>query len=341
MVVKEKLASLDVCYSITLMNYNGREYCVSASEMRGGEIVMVDTQTKAVSKITGLAAGIMAVVPIPEENGGFLAIQKFYPTFDSKEAEVVHGVISGEIAPVMEAKVTVAAYIPYVHRIALTGRPGARKMIACTLCKDKAFTDDWSQPGSAYLYDLDADMKGTLEKTLVTGITKNHGMFTYEKVGGEYILIAGEQGVWAIDGRYNVSKLCGEPVSDLCMYDVDGDGIDEMLTIAPFHGDNMRIFKAADGGWQMIAEEPISFGHAIWCGDCGGAPLIICCSRGGDMSTKLYRPAKDDGAFVLESLSIDEGVGASNIFVKEDDGAVVFYAANHEIGQVARYTIEL
>ncbi|MEI3175381.1 MAG: hypothetical protein V8S96_02180 [Lachnospiraceae bacterium] len=45
------------------------------------------------------------------------------------------------------------------------------------------------------------------------------------------------------------------------------------------------------------------------------------------------------GEFLLESTDIDEGVGASNIHVVEKDGAVVLYAANHGIGQVARYTI--
>ncbi|MCI8505116.1 MAG: hypothetical protein HFI67_05390, partial [Lachnospiraceae bacterium] len=81
MIVKERLAFLSMCYSVTLMEVNGREYCVSASEERDGKVVLVDTETKEVAEIAGLAGGVMAVVPIPEENGGFLAIQKFYPVF--------------------------------------------------------------------------------------------------------------------------------------------------------------------------------------------------------------------------------------------------------------------
>ena len=341
MIVKQKLASISMCYSITLMEVNGREYCVSASEERDGEIVMIDTETKAVSKITGLAGGVMAIIPIPEKKGAFLAIQKFYPIFDSRAAEVVYCTLPDELSEVMEADVKLVANIPFVHRIALVGEPGNRKMIAATLCKDKDFIEDWSKPGSVYEYSLDDNMQVTDKKVLIEGIFKNHGMYVYEKKGGAYTLISGNEGVWAIDANSNVQKLSDEPISDLCMYDVDGDGIDEMVCIAPFHGDNMKIFKKAKEGWDCIADEPITFGHAIWSGLCSGEPLVLSCSRGGDKCTRIYHPVWEDGSLKMETMNIDEGVGASNIYVKEEDGTVVLYASNHGVGEVARYMIEL
>ena len=339
MVIKEKLAALSMCYSITVMEYHGREYCISASEERDGGIVMIDTETKAVSELEGLAGGVMAVIPIPEHEGEFLSIQKFYPIFDSGKAQVVRCRISGEISPKMQAEVSVVADIPFVHRIALAGTPGKRKIIAATLCRDKAFIDDWSQPGSVYEYDLDENFKVVGITPLIQGITKNHGMYLYEKQGGSYILISGEQGVWVIDEKSGFRKLSEEAISDLCMFDVDGDGIDEMVCIAPFHGDHMKVFKKTAEDWEYIADEPIHFGHAIWSGMCGEKPLIISCSRGEDKCTRIYRQVIRKGEFLLESTDIDEGVGASNIHVVEKDGAVVLYAANHGIGQVARYTI--
>lgn len=341
MIVKEKLAVLSMCYSITLMEVNGREYCVSASEERDGEIVMIDTETKAVSKITGLAGGVMAIIPIPEKNGAFLAIQKFYPVFDSRAAEVVYCKLPEEVSEVMEAEVKLVANIPFVHRIALVGEPGNRKMIAATLCRDKEFVDDWSQPGSVYEYSLDDEMQVTKIETLMNGITKNHGMYIYAKKGGAYTLISGNEGVWAIDAQGNMPKICEEPVSDLCMFDVDGDGVDEMVCIAPFHGDNMKVFKKAKEGWDCIVDEPITFGHAIWSGLCGDETLMLSCSRGGDKCTRIYHPVWEEGGLKMETMDIDEGVGASNIYVKEDENVVVLYAANHGIGEVARYTIEL
>lgn len=341
MIVKEKLANISMCYCITLMIYNDREYCICASENREGEIVMIDTETKAVSKITGLAGGVMAVIPVPEENGGFLAIQKFYPVFDSRKAEVIYGKISGEMTEVMEAQVTTVTKLPYVHRIALTGKQGERRMIAASLCENKDYIEDWSRPGAVYEYILDKDMQVKERRTLVTGITKNHGMFTYEKQGGSYILVSGESGVWAIDTKGTVQKFFDEPISDLCLYDVDGDGMDEIVCIAPFHGNTMQIWKMTKKGWECIAEEPVTFGHAIWSGKCGNGSLLLSCSRGGRKNTTIYRPSEGDGGFALEIMDIDEGGGASNICVKEAGEAVELYAANHETGEVARYIIEL
>lgn len=342
MIVKEKLASVSMCYSITLMQMSGREYCVCASEERQGEIVMVDTQTKEVSKITGLSGGVMAVIPIPEKNGAFLAIQKFYPVFDSREAEVVYCTLPPVVSETMEAEVKLVAQIPFVHRISLTGTPQKRKMIAATLCQDKDFVDDWSRPGSVYEYELDKFMQVTDKKTLITGIYKNHGMYTYEKKGGSYTLVSGNEGVWAIDAKGNVTKMSDEAISDLCMFDLDDDGVDEMMTIAPFHGDNMRVYKKAQVGWTCIIEEKIAFGHAIWSGLCNEIPIVLSCSRGGDKATRLYCTAIRDGKIKIEFMDIDEGVGTSNIYVKEnEDGSIMLYASNHGIGEVARYLIQL
>ena len=79
MVVKEKLAALCMCYSITVMEYHGREYCISASEERDGGIVMIDTETKAVSELEGLAGGVMWVIGVIE---GILYLTKSQSEFE-------------------------------------------------------------------------------------------------------------------------------------------------------------------------------------------------------------------------------------------------------------------
>lgn len=163
-----------------------------------------------------------------------LRSRKFYPVFDSQEAEVVRCRISGEIGDIMAAEVKTVVHLPFVHRIALTGKAGARRLIAATLCGGKDFVDDWSRPGAVYEYQLDEEMQVRKTRTILEGITKNHGMYTYEKKGGSYILVSGAEGVWAIDGQCTVRKLCEEPVSDLCMYDVDGDGTDERFVLFLF-----------------------------------------------------------------------------------------------------------
>ena len=340
MVIKERLAKLSMCYSITVMDINGRPTCLCASEEREGLIAMVDTASKQETVLKGLGGGVMAMIPVPEIPNSFLAIRKFFPVFDSKEAEIVlcrvpDSFEGGET----EAEVTLVARVPYVHRIALAGIPGQRRIIVSTLCEDKDFIEDWSRPGATFSYAVDGDFEVTGIKEIIGGIFKNHGMYTYEKRGGAYVLVSGDGGVWAIDANDNAVKICGEPVSDLCMFDVDGDGVDEMICIAPFHGDEFRVMKNVNGRWEILAAADISFGHALWCGKCGDETLLISCSRGGDKSIKLYRLTESDEGWALEEAVADSGVGTSNIYVEPDGDGICLYASNHGAGEVARYRI--
>lgn len=341
MIVKEKLAALPKGYCISLANWKGKEYCITASEDRDGDVLLIDTQQKRVQRITGLAGGVMSILPIPEDEGAFLAIQRFFPIFDSKEAEIVYCKVKAWEGDALPAEVHTVAKLPYVHRIALTGEPGARKIIAATLCHSKAYTEDWSQPGAVYEYSLNSLLQAAQRKTLIDGIHKNHGMYTYQKSGGSYTLVSGAEGVWALDAAGNSQKLCDEPVSDLCMFDVDGDGVDEMVCIAPFHGNYLRILKKKGPEWAVLAEREISFGHAVWSGLCGGVPVILCCSRGDARNTVLYLLTWEGDALRMEALDIDLDIGSTNIVVKEQGEGLLLYAANHGHGETARYTITL
>lgn len=340
MIVKETLAELNMGYCISMMQINGRTYCITASEDRDGEILLIDVVTKSVQKIVGLAGGVMSIVPVPEEPATFLAIQRFYPIFDSKEAEIVCCRLDTLEGAVLQAQVETVTKMPYVHRIALTGKPGARKIVAAALCCKKDFIDDWSSAGIVKEYLLDGQLCCIDERLLLEGIHKNHGMYLYEKDGQSLTLVAGEEGVWSIDCDGNTEKLFDEPVSDLCMYDLDGDGEDEMICIAPFHGNCLKVMKRTAGKWDCIYESPVDFGHAVWCGPCGDAVVILSCSRGGDRCTRLYRLGWKGDAMTVDTEDVDQDVGASNIAVDIQKTGLILYASNHGINETARYTIQ-
>lgn len=339
MITKEKLADLAMGYCISMMEIGGRTYCISASEARDGQIVLIDVQTRRVQKIEGLAGGVMSILPVPEEQGTFLAIQRFYPVFDSQAAEIVCCRLSSLEGDVLQAQVEPVVSMPYVHRIALTGKPGARKIVAAALCCKKDFVDDWSSGGIVKEYRLDGALRCIGERLLLEGIHKNHGMYLYEQGGQSLTLVAGEEGVWSVDGEGNTEKLCDEAVSDLCLYDVDGDGEDEMVCIAPFHGNTLKVLKRTVGGWSCLYTAPLEFGHAVWCGPCGGKPVILSCSRAGDRCTRLYRPTWEDGQLQVQTQNVELDVGASNIAVDVQPDGIVLYAANHGVNETARYTI--
>lgn len=335
MIKREKLALLEYAYSINLIEIDGVEYCITASEARSGDILLISTGDGGIQKITGLKGGVMSIIPIPEENGGFLAIQRFYPIFNSAQAELVHCRIVQAGEPELTAEVETVFELPYIHRFALMGHAGARKIIAGALCGGKAFQDDWSKPGFVNCYSLDSHFKPVQCTRLIDSISRNHGMFI--RPDGT-CMVSGDEGVWAIDAEMRVTKLLDMPVSDLFMYDLDGDGADEMVCISPFHGDRLSVLKEQSGNWTELCGCGINFGHSVYAGVCGG-PFVLSCSRAGDKRTDIWSFTCDSGRYALESSEFTSGVGAANIVVKSVGKSIVFYAADHGCGEVARYTV--
>lgn len=341
-IIKEVLAELPMCYAINIIRIHGRAYCIAASEERHGKIVMIDCQTKEKAFIEGLSGGVMNIVPIPEEQGAFLAIQGFYPIFQSEGAQLVKVNIQPTCRSALQARVQLVLDLPFLHRISLAGSPGRRKIIASTLCAKKSFLDDWSSSGSVYLLDLQAVPDGDAPRcVLLEGIHKNHGMFDRAKEQGRSVIITGEEGVFEITPKENLSvstKLMSSGVSDICFYDVDGDGSEEMIAISPFHGNRLEVFRQHEGGWACVAERPMEFGHAVWCGKIGDAVYIVACSRGNKKETVLYKAIPErGGSLSLEEVYVDLDVGASNIVMHQEESGPVLYASNHAKGEVARY----
>ena len=341
-IIKEVLAELPMCYAINIIRIHGRAFCIAASEERQGKIVMIDCQTKERTFVEGLSGGVMNIVPIPEEQGAFLAIQGFYPIFQSGGAQLVKVNIQPNGEPVLQARVQPVLDLPFLHRISLAGSPGRRKVVASTLCAKKDFLDDWSSSGSVYLVDLQAAPDGNAPHcVLLDGIHKNHGMFDRPKAQGRSVIIAGEEGVFEImlnESLSVITKLMPGGVSDICFYDVDGDGSEEMIAICPFHGDRLEVFRQHEGGWACGAERPMNFGHAVWCGKIEDDVYIVACSRGNKKETVLYKAIPErDGGLSLEEVYVDLDVGASNIVMHQEDSGPALYASNHAKGEVARY----
>lgn len=42
------------------------------------------------------------------------------------------------------------------------------------------------------------------------------------------------------DGEWRVEKILEGQVGEIAFADIDGDGLEEMMTIEPFHGNSMK-----------------------------------------------------------------------------------------------------
>ena len=202
----------------------------------------------------GEPGGTMSLVPSETGDGSFLATWQFYSPNDSKQARIVRAAPR----PGGGWAVATLARLPHVHRFDVLRRGGVSYMIACTICSGRDYKDDWSHPGKVYACALPDDLSAAGQahplafETLSEGMLKNHGYLRCHKNGAPAALVTCESGVYrytppaAPGGAWEVEHLLEEPVSDVCLVDFDGDGVEEADFLAE-KAANLRIFGDEQG----------------------------------------------------------------------------------------------
>ena len=64
---------------------------------------------------------------------------------------------------------------PYLHRFDIVEIQGRQFLVACQLCKAKAFRDDGSSPGVTAVGEMDGDRPPRDMQPIIPSLTKNHG----------------------------------------------------------------------------------------------------------------------------------------------------------------------
>ena len=119
--------------------------------------------------------------------------------------------------------------------------------------------------------------------------------------------------------------------------DLNGDGVEELCTIAPFHGDTVNIYQQRDGKFELdyTYPEKLEFLHAIFGGEVCGKPTWIIGNRKGDRKLLAFTYA--DEAYQAQEL--DRGRGAANVLHYVYDGKDILIATNRETDEIARYEL--
>lgn len=142
---------------------------VCASEGRGGCRVYDWHVPEAQTPVWHDAGGCMSISQL-EPEGAFLAVQNFFPGFDAAEACIV------KTSPTPEGwKAEKWMEYPYLHRFDIVEIQGRQFLVACQLCKAKAFRDDWSSPGVTAVGELDGGRPPRDMQPIIPSLTKNHG----------------------------------------------------------------------------------------------------------------------------------------------------------------------
>lgn len=342
-IEKKKLADLTLCYCVAPLRVNGRS-CLAVASEKEFPCLLFDERGNNIEQIWSGPGGTMTALQIAGTDGEFLATHRFYSPNNCKEASIVlcrREENGWSVKTLLE--------LPGVHRFDVLRRNGVNWLIACTIKSDYEYKDDWRFPGKVWVCRLPDDLHSLPEDyrlpavAIREGLLKNHGYSRNLKDGVETAIVTCEQGVFRFmppevsDGEWEVEELLCEPTSDALLVDFDRDGEEELLTLSPFHGDTLRVFKRSGGTFVKVYEyeNPIPFAHAICAAGPDDARFAVLGHRKGERDLLALR--WEDGKYHMELL--DHDVGPANALSFQLDGKTVVLAANREINEIDYYTL--
>lgn len=347
-VKKTVLAKLNKCYAIAPLFYEGKRRFVVAAE-KADPCCLFDQDGALKDTLWTGPGGVMTMVQVPGTDGQLLSTAKFYSPDESTEAELV--VVTPQGGGRWDMRRLTP--IPHVHRFDILGRGGVNWLLVCTVKSGQDRPEgDWSYPGKVYAAILPEDLSAFDEShplslhVVQDGLHRNHGYTRCIHDGVPAGLISADEGVFRMtppdtpEGRWQIERLLDAPVSDALLLDLDGDGLEELCTLSPFHGERVAIWHESGGGyvpvWTLAEDAP--FSHAICGGIIAGVPTFVTGHRAGKKNLLAIRYDRAAGDYAVTLL--DEGRGPANVmhFVN-DAGADLLIAANRETDEVALYEI--
>lgn len=342
-IEKQEITSLKFSYAVSWFHRHGKLYGVAASEMaQGGKCMMFPMDhPKQVETVWENAGGTMSIAQL-REDGSFLAVQNFFKGFQAAKACIVKAV------PTEAGTWNVEKYLdlPYVHRFEIVTVDRSPFILASTLCDKKEFREDWSSPGRVYLGPLTEKGSDCRLVPLISGITKNHGYCQMRHDGRHVVAVTGQEGLFEItvpenpDSEWKYENLIPTEISDVTFVDLDQDGVDEIVTIEKFHGNQIVIYKRDGQDWKQVYRYLVNFGHVVWGGSILGKPGLLVAYRGDNAALILMRlKRKDQNQFYMEHTVLDEQEGPTNLAVTGDDSSCRILCSCGKTERVVVYTL--
>lgn len=342
-VEKEVILNLPMAYAVSFLNAGKDELLVCASEGLGGCFTYPRDGVSPINTVWENAGGCMSISQVAAD-GTFLAVQNFFKGFNAKEACLTKSVPDGRGG----WETSLFLDFPYLHRFETIDVEDQKFIILSKLCAKKEFKEDWSKPGTVYLGKINRSLEPPVElEQLIPSLTKNHGFYRGRRLGRDILLISGEEGLFEVEIPkrkhlpWKVVKLLDREISDAAVVDIDGDGVEELVTIEGFHGDHIAVNKLQDGAWTEVYRYPAPFAHVVWGGMILGRQSLLLAYRNDNGALMLLRKSDKPGAYYMDHLVIDEMVSPTNCAVDSRLDCCLIHSCNGKTQQVVRYRLTM
>ena len=334
MLDKKTILRINNVYTAHAFQVSGEVYVGAGSET-DPEVRLCQLGKSTEEKIPDCPGGMMSFIPVPGMSGNYVSIMGLFPPFIGGEAGLFLHQFSGGGWRTLKAM-----DLPFAHRCEFIREGDNIYLAAATVSRFKENPADWSQPGEMHLIHLNSQKElPWSSEILPQKLYRNHGMTKTKMNGEELVCISGAEGIFAIQRVADVWQLVPlfqREVSEMSFMDLDGDGIDELVTIEPFHGDTLCIYKKVGEEWKLRFSDSLSFGHGLSTGPFLGKPRVVVGNRAGSFALEMFSVDNlDQGAVNREVIEGDAGPTQTQIFKAGKQEYIL--SANQRKHEVAIY----
>lgn len=334
-IEKQVLDNITRCYATNALKIDGKLNLFFASEDPNSPCIRYFGEKFEKKEVVwNDRGGCMSILPINSNSNEVVAVNEFYLKVTPSAAKLIRGKYDGDW------KFVDIYNHQYIHRFSIMEKNGINYITLATIAEEKENKEDWKTAGKIYGGILPKNFDEKIEmQVLVEGCFRNHGCYIRE----QETYYSSDQGVYKImppqniDGKWCVEHILDGKISDLCMVDIDNDGKEEIMTIEPFHGNEIKIYKLKNGSYQEVYKYPneIDFAHCLLGTTVCGKNTFIAGVRRKD--AELFMVQYENGKFV-ETI-IEKGVGPANIQIVHMEDCDMLLSANHSQNEAAIYRI--
>lgn len=312
-------------------------FFVGAGSETEPRVLLYDLHKGKFEEVADCPGGMMSFIPVPGRPDFFVSIMGLFPPFIGGEAGLYLHQKGDE-----GWKTEKAMALPFAHRCEFLTLKGKNYLVAATVSQFKENPADWTRPGELHLLSMDSAASLPWDSTVLNpGITRNHGMIKATLDADELLFVSGQQGVYSIgpgpDQNWVVKSIFDKEVSEVVFIDLDGDGQSEMITIEPFHGSTINVYKRISREWELIFSDSLSFGHGLNCGIFNGEPVFVVGNRSESLALELFGMEKLSGGKIFRKV-IEGEVGPTQTQVFSFAGRDYILSANQKKNEVALYS---